>query len=93
MILDGGWQALQRDSNGRQQPNATKFPNGIAAVADMLHSKGLKIGIYSDAGILDCNFSPGSYGNEELDAQTYADWGIDYLKVSSNPLGLAHLLI
>ncbi|GAB7354318.1 hypothetical protein MBLNU459_g4834t3 [Dothideomycetes sp. NU459] len=80
LILDAGWQALQRDTNGRQQANASKFPSGISALADYVHSLNLKIGIYSDAGILDCSFSPGSWGYEELDANTYAEWGIDYLK-------------
>ncbi|KAH8679608.1 glycoside hydrolase family 27 protein [Tricladium varicosporioides] len=80
LILDEGWQAPTRDKNGRQQANATKFPSGISALADVVHKLGLKIGIYSDAGIYDCAFFPGSWGNEELDANTYASWGIDYLK-------------
>ncbi|KAH8658548.1 glycoside hydrolase superfamily [Ilyonectria robusta] len=80
VVIDGGWQAFDRDENERQQPNATKFPNGIKTVGDEIHDLGLKFGIYSDAGIFDCGFSPGSYGYEELDAQTYADWGVDYLK-------------
>ncbi|KAK4115188.1 glycoside hydrolase family 27 protein [Canariomyces notabilis] len=78
--IDDGWQTYQRDSNGHQQANATKFPNGIKAVADYVHSLGLKLGIYSDAGIYDCGFYPGSHGYEELDASLYAQWDVDYLK-------------
>jgi len=82
VVIDAGWQASERDESGRQQPNATKFPNGIGPVANTVHSLGLKLGIYSDAGILTCSFEPGSWGYEERDARTYAEWGIDYLKVS-----------
>ncbi|KPM43748.1 hypothetical protein AK830_g2750 [Neonectria ditissima] len=80
VVIDGGWQAFERDENNRQQPNATKFPNGVKVVGDEIHDLGLKFGIYSDAGIYDCGFSPGSHGYEELDTQTYAAWGVDYLK-------------
>ncbi|KAH8807802.1 glycoside hydrolase family 27 protein [Xylogone sp. PMI_703] len=80
VVLDDGWQAYSRDSSGRQQVNVTKFPSGIKSLADYVHDLGLKIGIYSDAGIYDCAFYPGSYGNEELDAATYASWDVDYLK-------------
>ncbi|KAI9150891.1 glycoside hydrolase family protein [Paramyrothecium foliicola] len=80
VILDAGWQSKTRAEDGRQQPNATLFPNGISGVADKVHGLGLKIGIYSDAGIYDCDFKPGSWGYEELDAVTYASWGVDYLK-------------
>jgi alpha-galactosidase len=81
LIIDEGWQAMSRDSEtGRQIADAVKFPSGIKPLADSIHSKGLKLGIYSDAGIYDCGFYPGSWGNEELDADTYAAWGIDYLK-------------
>ncbi|KKY14019.1 putative alpha-galactosidase alpha-n-acetylgalactosaminidase [Phaeomoniella chlamydospora] len=80
VILDEGWQDLERDSEGRQQPNTTKFPDGIAALAQYVHQSDMKIGIYSDAGIYDCAFYPGSWGYEELDAAIYATWGIDYLK-------------
>jgi alpha-galactosidase len=48
--MDEGWQAMKRDEDGRQQPNTTSFPKGIGAIADFVHSKGLKVGIYSDAG-------------------------------------------
>ncbi|GME24913.1 hypothetical protein V500_04511 [Neofusicoccum parvum] len=80
LTMDGGWQALERASDGRQQANATKLPGGVKVVADYVHSRGLQLGIYSDAGIYDCGFSPGSWGSEELDAATYAEWTVDYLK-------------
>ncbi|KAL1858797.1 hypothetical protein VTK73DRAFT_7802 [Phialemonium thermophilum] len=80
VLLDEGWQAATRDASGRQQPNATRFPDGIKSLADYIHGLGFKIGLYSDAGIYDCDFYPGSFGYEELDAATYAEWGVDYLK-------------
>ena len=59
----------------------TRFPSGIPALAEYLHAKGLKIGIYSDTGFTTCSGTlPGSYGYEEVDAKTFAEWGIDYLK-------------
>lgn len=61
-------------------PNATHFPSGIGALADFIHSHGLKIGLYADAGAMTCSGLPGSLGYEEIDAQTFAEWGLDYLK-------------
>ncbi|EMR70226.1 putative alpha-galactosidase protein [Eutypa lata UCREL1] len=78
--MDAGWQAETRAANGQQQANATTFPSGIKGVAGYVHDLGLKLGIYSDSGIYDCDFHPGSWGYEELDAYTYASWGVDYLK-------------
>ncbi|XXG96834.1 hypothetical protein Hte_003125 [Hypoxylon texense] len=80
VMIDAGWQADTRATNGQQQGNKTTFPSGIKGLADYVHNLGLKIGIYSDSGIYDCDFHPGSWGYEELDAYTYASWGIDYLK-------------
>lgn len=79
IIIDDLWQG-QRDQNGRIQPDPKKFPNGMKALSDYVHSKGLKLGIYSDAAPKTCAGAIGSLGYEEIDAQTYADWGIDYLK-------------
>ncbi|RYO88596.1 hypothetical protein DL766_007239 [Monosporascus sp. MC13-8B] len=79
LLIDDGW-ADDRDANGYQQANASRFPNGIPAVADYTHERGLKLGIYSDAGIFGCSFRPGSWGYEEVDAATFASWGVDYLK-------------
>ncbi|CAA2971316.1 alpha-galactosidase [Olea europaea subsp. europaea] len=79
--LDDCWAELDRDSQGNFVPKASSFPSGIKALADYVHSKGLKLGIYSDAGTQTCSKKmPGSLGFEEKDAKTFASWGIDYLK-------------
>lgn len=75
--IDGTWEG-SRDSEGHLLPNK-KFKD-IAALADYVHSKGLKIGIYSSPGPYDCAGYPTSYGHEQQDADTFAKWGIDYLK-------------
>jgi hypothetical protein len=62
----------------RISPNSTTFPNGIKAVADYIHSKNLLFGIYTDRGYTTCAGRDGSNGVEAIDAQTYADWGVDY---------------
>ncbi|CAN1221604.1 unnamed protein product [Linum grandiflorum] len=83
--LDDAWAEHERDAQGNLVPNAATFPSGIKALADYVHSKGLKLGIYSDAGNLTCSkLQPGSLGYEEQDAKTFASWvfllGIDFLK-------------
>ena len=78
--LDDCWMAQERSEEGNLVPNPEKFPNGLQAVIDYVHSKGLKIGIYLDRGTQTCAGYPGSYGYEEQDAQLLASWGIDYLK-------------
>lgn len=79
--LDDCWAELNRDSKGNLVPKASTFPSGIKALADYVHNKGLKLGIYSDAGFQTCSKTmPGSLGYEEQDAKTFASWGIDYLK-------------
>jgi alpha-galactosidase len=75
--IDDTWEG-KRDAQGRIQSNE-KFPD-MKALADYVHSKGLKLGIYSSPGAQTCAHFEGSLGHEEQDAQTYADWGIDYLK-------------
>ncbi len=77
--IDDCWHG-QRDARGFIQPDAKRFPSGIKALADYIHSKGLKLGIYSDAGWKTCGGYPGSRGHEYQDALTYAEWGVDYLK-------------
>jgi len=79
VVIDDCWQA-PRDSNGFITSDTKKFPSGIKALADYVHSRGLKFGIYSDAGRLTCGGRPGSQGHEYQDARTYARWGVDYLK-------------
>jgi len=75
--IDDTWEG-ERDAQGIIHANS-KFPD-MKALADYVHSKGLKLGIYSSPGTKTCAKYEGSYGHEEQDAQTYADWGIDYLK-------------
>ncbi len=79
IIIDDLWQA-ERDKNGILQADKNKFPNGIKALADYVHSKGLKLGIYSDAAHRTCGGAVASYGYETTDARIFAKWGIDYLK-------------
>ncbi|RDX42066.1 glycoside hydrolase [Lentinus brumalis] len=79
--IDDCWSVKTRDaSTGRIIPDPDKFPSGISGVASQVHSLGLKFGIYSDAGTQTCAGYPASLGNEELDAATFAEWGVDYLK-------------
>lgn len=77
--LDDGWHG-ERDEQGFIQVDPEKFPSGMKALADYVHSKGMKLGIYSDAGWKTCGGCAGSYGHEFQDAYTYAQWGVDYLK-------------
>jgi alpha-galactosidase len=79
IFIDDGWQG-GRDNKNNMIPDSKKFPSGIKALADYVHSKGLKIGIYSDAAPLTCAGYTGSLGFENQDAKTFASWGIDYLK-------------
>ncbi len=79
--IDDCWLSKSRDSSGNVVPDPSKFPNGMKAVADYVHSLGLKLGIYNDAGTATCAGFPGMYGHETQDANTYASWGIDYIKV------------
>lgn len=77
--IDDCWHG-SRDSLGFIHEDLARFPSGMKALADYVHSKGLKIGLYSDAGTHTCGGRPGSRGHEYQDAITYARWGIDYLK-------------
>lgn len=95
--MDDCWHG-QRDADGFIQPDAKRFPSGIKALADYVHSKGLKFGLYSDAGRKTCAGMPGSFGHEYQDAIQYARWGIDYLKYDwcnnedINPIGAYGLM-
>lgn len=95
--IDDCWHG-QRDENGFIQVDEKKFPNGMKALADYIHSKGLKMGIYSDAGTETCGGMPGSLGHEYQDALQYARWGVDYLKYDwcntpdINPVGAYQLI-
>jgi alpha-galactosidase len=78
--IDDCWMASTRDGQGRLQAHATRFPNGIRALADYVHARGLKLGIYESAGTATCQGLPGSLDHETIDAQTFASWQVDYLK-------------
>jgi hypothetical protein len=80
ITMDDCWLAKDRDARGRLQPDPVRFPSGIRALADYIHSKGLKFGIYEDIGTKTCAGFPGSLYYLQLDAQTFADWHVDYLK-------------
>ena len=79
VVIDDCWQ-VDRDAQGNIVPDAKRFPSGIKALADYVHGKGLKFGIYSDAGTGTCQNRPGGRGYEFQDARQYAAWGVDYLK-------------
>ncbi|XP_071376918.1 alpha-galactosidase A [Centroberyx affinis] len=80
VCIDDCWPSHQRDAQGRLQADPKRFPGGIKKLADYIHSKGLKLGIYGDVGTNTCAGYPGSLGYYETDAQTFADWGVDLLK-------------
>ena len=80
LVIDDCWALKERDENGRLVADPQKFPHGMKAVADYVHSKGLKFGMYSCAGNLTCGGYPGSFEHEFIDAKTFAEWGVDFLK-------------
>ena len=79
IVIDDCWQ-VSRDAQGNIVADPQRFPNGIKAVADYVHSLRLKFGIYSDAGAKTCGGRPAGLGHEYQDARTYASWDVDYLK-------------
>ena len=78
--LDDCWQKERDNITRKIKPDPIAFPNGIKYLADYAHSKGLLLGLYSDAGNFTCAGRPGSLGYEKEDAEIYKEWGIDYLK-------------
>ena len=78
--LDDCWQSSLRDKDGRMMGDLTNFPSGIKALVGKINELGLKTGIYSSNGSLTCEDMPASLGNEAIDADTFADWGIEYFK-------------
>jgi len=79
VVIDDCWQ-VARDRTGRLVADSARFPGGIKPLADYVHAKALKFGIYTDAGRRTCQGRPGTYGSEEIDARTFAEWGVDYVK-------------
>ena len=80
VVIDDCWSLRERDEKGRLVADPNKFPHGMNYLSDYVHSKGLKFGMYSCAGALTCASYPGSYEYEFTDAQTFAEWGVDFLK-------------
>lgn len=81
ICLDDQWALKERDANGRLQYAPAKFPNGLNSLADIIHGKGMKFGVYSDGGSYTCSGAqPGSYQHEATDAKSFNDWGFDLLK-------------
>lgn len=80
LVIDDCWAEFERDENGILVPNKEKFPNGMKVICDYLHERGLKFGMYSCLGTMTCASYPGSFGHEYTDANTFAEWGIDFLK-------------
>jgi len=79
LVIDDCWQ-VARDAAGRLVADSVRFPGGMKPLAEYVHSKGLKFGLYTDAGRQTCQRRPGTYGSEEIDARTFAEWGVDYVK-------------
>ncbi len=80
VTIDDCWQ-VGRTPQGLIVADSVRFPHGMKALGDYVHSRGLKFGIYTDAGRKTCEGRPGSYGYETIDARTYASWGVDYVKI------------
>ena len=78
--LDDGWMARSRDDDGKLVPDPEKFPEGMAASAEYLHARGLRLGLYGDGGTMTCQRFPGNLRHEPEDAELYASWGVDYFK-------------
>ncbi|OHA46853.1 MAG: hypothetical protein A3A80_00530 [Candidatus Terrybacteria bacterium RIFCSPLOWO2_01_FULL_44_24] len=81
VVIDDCWSRRFRGRHGNLRASTKNFPLGIPALADYIHSLGLKFGIYTCAGIKTCQGYPGSYKKADRDAQLFADWGVDYVKV------------
>lgn len=79
--IDDCWSAGRDPTTGMLRPDPDRFPSGMKALGDYLHERGLKFGLYADAGTQTCGSYEGSLGHEDVDAATFADWGVDYLKL------------
>ena len=80
IVIDDCWSLRERDKDGNLVADPKKFPHGMKAVADYIHAKGLKFGMYSCAGTHTCAGYPGSFEHEFQDAAQFAGWDVDYLK-------------
>ncbi|CAH1641844.1 unnamed protein product [Spodoptera littoralis] len=81
IIIDDCWSEKHRDGNGRLVADRKRFPRGMKFIADYIHARGLKFGMYTNVANITCMRYPGSLSHMELDAKTFAEWGVDYLKV------------
>jgi alpha-galactosidase len=82
VIVDGGWRDVKLDPEGRLVAHPVKFPNGMKALADYAHSKGLKFGVHVVPGTHDCGGDAvGGFGREELHVSQFVDWGLDFIKL------------
>lgn len=79
IVIDDLWQG-GRDRSGHLYPDAPRFPHGMKALADEIHARDLKVGLYADAGVRTCGGAPGSGGHEAVDARMFASWGVDFVK-------------
>jgi alpha-galactosidase len=81
VVIDDCWQvARDAKGGGRLVADSLRFPGGMKPLADYVHARGLKFGLYTDAGRKTCQGRPGTYGSEDVDARTFAEWGVDYVK-------------
>lgn len=80
IVIDDCWSLMERDAQGRLVPDPAKFPHGMKALADYVHDLGFLFGMYSCAGVRTCAGYPSSFDHEFVDAKTFAEWGVDYLK-------------
>jgi len=80
VVVDDCWMADETDDAGRLRADPDDFPGGMATLADYVHDRGLKFGIYSSAGSHTCQGYPASLGRERLHAEQFAEWGVDFLK-------------
>ncbi|CAL1261570.1 unnamed protein product [Larinioides sclopetarius] len=89
--VDDCWMAPSRDSDGNMVPDPERFSHGIGYLADYMHKKGLKLGIYQDFGLLTCMGYPGIVGHMEQDAKAFAKWKVDMVKLDGCHSTLAHM--
>ncbi|XP_060833878.1 alpha-N-acetylgalactosaminidase-like [Rhopalosiphum padi] len=91
VIVDDCWLAKNRSADGKLEADKIRFPSGIKALSDYVHSKGLKFGLYEDWGTKTCAGYPGVLGHEELDAKTFAEWDVDYVKLDGCYSNVRHM--